>query len=100
MVQFMVKSFPEILTRLRKGEAVVMTSQEVCDLVRSGEQEDLQDVDIVTTATRAVMSGTYAVFSFPVASPGSFARARNVWINGISAYVAHALMKGWVFWIS
>jgi putative methanogenesis marker 16 metalloprotein len=83
----MVKSFPEILSRIKKGEAVVMTSEEVCDLVRSGEQADLQDVDVVTTATRAVMSGTYAVLSFPVACPGSFVRARNVWINGISAHV-------------
>jgi putative methanogenesis marker 16 metalloprotein len=83
----MVKSFPEIQTCIKKGEAVVMTSQEVCDLVRSGDQADLQDVDVVTTATRAVMSGTYAVLSFPVACPGSFARARKVWINGISAYV-------------
>jgi putative methanogenesis marker 16 metalloprotein len=83
----MVKSLPEILRRIKKGEAVVMTSQEVCDLVRSGEQADLQDVDVVTTATRAVMSGTYSVLSFPVACPGSFARAKKVWINGISAHV-------------
>jgi putative methanogenesis marker 16 metalloprotein len=83
----MVKSLPEILARIEKGEAVVMTSQEVCDLVRTGEQADLQDVDVVTTATRAVMSGTYALFSFPVADPGSFSRAAKVWLNGISAHV-------------
>jgi putative methanogenesis marker 16 metalloprotein len=83
----MERSFSEILARIEKGEAVVMTSQEVCDLVKIGEQADLQDVDVVTTATRAVMSGTYAVFSFPVADPGSFCWAVNVWINGISAHV-------------
>ncbi|HSD56618.1 MAG TPA: methanogenesis marker 16 metalloprotein [Methanotrichaceae archaeon] len=83
----MVKSFPEILRRIEKGEAVVMTSQEVADLVRSGGQADLKEVDVVTTATRAVMSGTYAVLSFPVAHPGSFSRARNVWINGVPARV-------------
>ena len=83
----MVRSFPEILARIEKGEAVVMTSQEVCDLVISGEEEDLKDVDVVTTATRAVMSGTYAIFSFPIANPGSFGRASNVWINGIPSNV-------------
>ncbi len=72
----MAKSFPEIVRCIEKGDAVVMTSQEVCDLVRSGEPDKLKEVDVVTTATRAVMSGTYAVFSFPVACPGSFARAR------------------------
>ncbi len=43
--------------------------------------------DVVTTATRAVMSGTYAVLSFPVAGPGSFLRAKKVWMNGIAAHV-------------
>ncbi len=83
----MAKSFPEIIRRLDKGTAVVMTSQEVCDLVRSCESDKLKEVDVVTTATRAVMSGTYAVLSFPVACPGSFSRARNVWINGVTALV-------------
>jgi putative methanogenesis marker 16 metalloprotein len=83
----MVKSFPEILMRIDKGKAVVMTSQEVCDLVRSGEQAELRDVDVVTTATRAVMSGTYAVLSFPAACPGAYTRAKSVWINGVPAQV-------------
>ncbi len=83
----MAKSFPEIMGRVEKGRAVIMTSQEVCDLVRSGGQAELEDVDVVTTATRAVMSGTYAVFSFPVARPGSFSRARGVWMNGVPAKV-------------
>jgi uncharacterized protein (DUF39 family) len=72
---------------MEKDKAVVMTSQEVCDLVKSGSQSELKDVDVVTTATRAVMSGTYAVFSFPVAHPGSFVRAGRVWMNGIPAFV-------------
>lgn len=83
----MVGSFQDILARIEKGKAVVMTAQEVCDLVRSGEQTDLKDVDVVTTATKAIMSGTYAVLSFPFSNAGSFDRAVNVWINGISAHV-------------
>lgn len=82
-----MKSFPGILRRIEKGEAVVMTSKEVCDLVRSGGKAELQEVDVVTTATRAVMSGTYAVLSFSAACPGLFARAKNVWINGVPAHV-------------
>jgi uncharacterized protein (DUF39 family) len=66
----MVRSFPEIQNRIRQGKAVVLTSQEVCDLASSGEKAELKEVDIVTTATRAVMSGTYALLSFPVAGPG------------------------------
>ncbi len=82
-----MRSFFDISKRIERSEAVVMTSQEVCDLVRSGSPDKLKEVDVVTTATRAVMSGTYAVLSFPVACPGSFSRARNVWINGVTALV-------------
>ena len=82
-----MRSFFDISKRIERSMAVVMTSQEVCDLVRSGEPDKLKEVDVITTATRAVMSGTYAVLSFPVACPGSFSRATEVWINGITAQV-------------
>ena len=83
----MMKSFSEILAKIRHGEATVLTSQEVSELVEAGEEAKLGEVDVVTTATRAVMSGTYAILSFPVARPGAFLRARRVWINGIAAQV-------------
>jgi putative methanogenesis marker 16 metalloprotein len=79
-----IKSIEEILCRVKSGEAVVLTATEVCDLAARGEKAE---VDVVTTATRAIMSGTYAILSFPVAMPGSFARARKAWINGIPANV-------------
>lgn len=81
----MPRSFSEIQRRVKQGNAVVLTSQEVCDLVALGDASRLMDVDVVTTATRAVMSGTYAVFSFRVAEPGAFLRAERVWINGVPA---------------
>jgi len=64
-----------------------MTAQEISSLIESSERSKLSEVDVVTTATRAIMSGTYAVFSFPVARPASFLRAKRVWINGIAAQV-------------
>ncbi|MCK9565180.1 MAG: methanogenesis marker 16 metalloprotein [Methanothrix sp.] len=83
----MVGSYSQVLERVMQGEAVVITAQEVAKLVESGESSRLSEVDVVTTATRAVMSGTYAVLSFPVAKPASFLRARRVRINGIAAQV-------------
>lgn len=81
------KEFSEILERIERSEAVVLTAEEVSRLVEDEDKSSLEEVDVVTTATRAVMSGTYAILSFPVAEPGSFQRARNVWLNGISAQV-------------
>ena len=83
----MVGSYSEILKKVERGEATVMTAQEISSLIESSERSKLSEVDVVTTATRAIMSGTYAVFSFPVARPASFLRAKRVWINGIAAQV-------------
>ena len=82
----MVDSYQEIVRRVENKEAVIMTAQEVADLVQAGKSTP-RDVDVVTTATRAVMSGTYAVLSFPVDKPASFFRARSAWINGVQAVV-------------
>ena len=81
------KSIAEINERIARGDAVVMTAQEVCDAVLGGEDLTLKDVDVVTTATRAIMSGTYAVLSFPIGGPCSFTRAERIWINGVPASV-------------
>lgn len=83
----MASSFKEIKSKIKRGEAVVLTAQEVREMVEAGKNLTLKDVDVVTCATRAIMSGTYAVFSFPVASPNSFSRAQNVWLNGVPAHV-------------
>lgn len=83
----MARSYAEILERVERGEAVVITAQEVAKLAEAGDPSRLSEVDVVTTATRAVMSGTYAILSFPVARPASFLRAKRVWISGISAQV-------------
>ena len=83
----MIRSYSEIVERVERKEAVVMTAEEVSRLLQAGEASRLSEVDVVTTATRAVMSGTYAVLSFPLAGPGSFLRARRAWINGIEVQV-------------
>ena len=65
----------------------MLTAQEVCDRVTNGDELALKDVDVVTTATRAIMSGTYAVLSFPIAEAGSFVRAEQARINGVPASI-------------
>lgn len=81
------KKFSEIQEKIDQGEVVILTAQEICDQVRKGEKIEVGDVDVVTTATSALMSGTYAVFSFKVAEPDTFIKAQKVWINHIPAQV-------------
>lgn len=77
---------------------MVITAQEVAELAEAGGGPSLSEVDVVTTATRAVMSGTYAILSFPVSRPASFLRAKRVWINGISARWAPVPTRTWAYW--
>ena len=82
------KTISEINDRLRKGSAVVMTAMEFKKQVRSGYKFKVSDVDVVTTGTRAVMSGTSAVMVIPVAEKGAFRRARKMWLNGVPCFPA------------
>jgi putative methanogenesis marker 16 metalloprotein len=81
------RTFSEIQEKIDRGDVVILTAQEICDRVRRGDNIDFQDIDVVTTATSALMSGTYAVLSFKVAEPDTFTKAGKVWINQVPALV-------------
>ncbi|HNR58982.1 MAG TPA: homocysteine biosynthesis protein, partial [Methanothrix sp.] len=83
----MARSFSEIGAKVARGDAIVLTAQEVGEALADGGRLAPEEVDVVTCATRAVMSGTYAVLSFPAASPGSFVRAKGARLNGVPALV-------------
>jgi len=83
----MARSFSEIGAKVARGDAIVLTAQEVGEALADGGRLAPEEVDVVTCATRAVMSGTYAVLSFPAASPGSFVRAKGARLNDVPALV-------------
>jgi putative methanogenesis marker 16 metalloprotein len=83
----MKRSVHDIIKKLDSGHAVVMTAREISELVDKGEKTAIEDVDVVTTATRGIMSGTYAVLSFPLNPPLCFRRASKVFLNGVPAHV-------------
>lgn len=81
------RTIPEIQAKIDAGDAVVLTAAEISAKVRAGEEIKFEDVDVVTTATRGIMSGTYAVLSFKVSEPDSFVKASRVLLNGVPAVV-------------
>lgn len=81
-----MKSISEINEKISRGEAVVFTADEFKRMVRGGEEIHADDVDVVTTATCAVMSGTAAILVVPVAERGAFERAEEAWLNGVPAF--------------
>ena len=78
-----MKTMREIDEKIRNGSAVVYTAEEFKRLVREGADITAADVDVVTTGTCGVMSGTAAILSVPVAAPGTFERAERAWLNGV-----------------
>ena len=78
-----MKTIADIDEKIRAGSATVYTAMEFKRLVREGADISAADVDVVTTGTCGVMSGTAAVLSVPVAGPGTFERAERVWLNGV-----------------
>lgn len=81
------RTIPEIQAKIDAREAVVLTAEEITARIRAGEKIGLEDVDVVTTATRGIMSGTYAVLSFKVSEPDFFIKASEVLLNGVPAVV-------------
>ena len=92
------RTIPELQEKISRGDAVVMTAAELCDLVRTGERVTMADVDVVTTATRALMSGAMAVFSFQVADKREFMRAVEIYLDGVPAIPGPAPNEnlGWI----
>lgn len=77
------KTISEINDKLQRGAAVVMTAMEFKKEVRNGYQFNVSDVDVVTTATRGLMSGTSALLTIPVANRGAFRQALKIRLNGV-----------------
>ena len=81
VIQMTIRTFNEIKRKLSAGEAVVMTAQEIKECT----EKEAAEVDVVTTGTRGVMSGTYGVFSIPIKSL-KFSKAKSLFLNGICAH--------------
>ena len=79
------KSYQEINARIQSGEVVVVTAEEMIDIVRdNGPEEAARQVDVVTTGTFAPMCSSGAMLNFGHSVPGI--KASEVWINNVRAY--------------
>ncbi len=81
------RSIEDIRKKIEDGSAVVMTAHELFKSVKSGKEITFDDIDVVTTATKGLMSGTSAILAFRVTEPKVFKKARKVLINDIPAFV-------------
>jgi len=81
----MEKSIEQINSRIREGNARVVTADEMPALVAElGEEGTLKEVDVVTTGTFGAMCSSGAFFNFGHADPPI--RMERVWLNDVEAY--------------
>ena len=80
------RSIEEINQKIKNGDATVLTADEVSILVREGNTPKAEDVDVVTTGTCGIMSGTAAILHVPVSDPGAFKKAKKIILNGVPGY--------------
>ena len=76
----------QINEKIDKGEANIYTAEEFKKLIKEDNAPSFEEVDVVTTGTCGVMSGTAAILNFIVSEPGEFIRASKVYLNGVPAY--------------
>lgn len=79
------KTYEEINERIRKGEAVVVTAEEIIAIVEEkGVRQAAKEVDVVTTGTFAPMCSSGVVVNFGHTSPKI--KSHRAWLNNVPAY--------------
>jgi uncharacterized protein (DUF39 family) len=79
------KTFQEINRKIKSGKVVVVTAEEIIDIVKeNGAVEAAKQVDVVTTGTFAPMCSSGAFINFGHTVPTI--KASKVWLNKVPAY--------------
>ena len=89
------KSYEEINSRIKAGEAVIVTAEEMVDIVKAkGAEGAAREVDVVTTGTFAPMCSSGAFLNFGQMTPTI--KASKVWINKVPAYAGLAAVDAYI----
>ncbi|MGQ9476045.1 MAG: homocysteine biosynthesis protein [Actinomycetota bacterium] len=81
----MAKTIEEINERIKKGEAVVVTAEEIIDLVEEkGVEEVARTVDVVTTGTFGPMCSSGAFINLGHSQPRI--KIQRAWLNEVPVY--------------
>lgn len=89
------KSYEEINEKIRRGEAVVVTAEEVIDVVaEKGYEQAAREIDVVTTGTFGPMCSSGAFINFGHSKPRI--KMKKVWLNGVEAYSGIAAVDAYI----
>ncbi len=87
----MAKTIAEINGKIKKGQAVVVTAEEIIDIARKkGVSQAAKEVDVVTTGTFGPMCGSGAYFNVGHTKPRIKLGGGKVYLNDVPAYTGIA----------
>ncbi|MFW6113314.1 MAG: homocysteine biosynthesis protein [Actinomycetota bacterium] len=85
----MRKTIAEINEKIKKGEAAVVTAEEIIDLVaEKGLEEAAREVDVITTGTFGPMCSSGAFLN--LGHPKPRIKINRAWLNDVPAYAGIA----------
>lgn len=89
------KTIKEINRKIKQGKVVVVTADEMTEIVkRKGPQKAARQIDVVTTGTFAPMCSSGAFINFGHTKPTI--KAAKVWLNGVAAYAGLAAVDVYI----
>jgi L-aspartate semialdehyde sulfurtransferase len=89
------KTYQEINEKIKQGKAVVVTAEELIDIVRQkGEAAATRQVDVVTTGTFSPMCSSGAFLNFGHAKPPI--KASSASLNNVPAYAGLAAVDVYI----
>jgi uncharacterized protein (DUF39 family) len=87
----MAKTIAEINEKIKKGQAVVVTAEEIIDIAKKkGISQTAKEVDVVTTGTFGPMCGSGAYFNVGHTKPRIKLGGGKVYLNDVPVYTGIA----------
>jgi len=91
----MTKTISEINKKIKNREAVVVTAEEMIEIVReNGAKKAASEVDVVTTGTFGAMCSSGAFLNFGHSDPPM--KLQEIWLNDVSAYGGIAAVDAYI----
>lgn len=90
-----IKTYEEINQKLKSGDAVILTAEEVAKMaLELSPEEIVERVDVVTTATFGAMCSSGALINFGHANPPI--RMEKIRLNGVPCYEGLAAVDSYI----
>lgn len=90
-----IKTYEEINEKIKRGDAVVVTAEEMVKIVEEqGEKRAAKEIDVVSTGTMGAMCSSGAFLNFGHSDPPI--KMEQIWLNDVEAYHGNAAVDCYI----